>query len=60
MGTNKTDEYNFYIKQSGEEVYLDIKDEEFDEIFKSLSNEELYVSPDLLKIMKFKLIYQII
>ena len=49
MGTNKTDEYNAYIKQSGEEVYLDIKDEEFDEIFKSLSNEELYVSPDFVE-----------
>ena len=33
MGSNKTEEYNAYIKQDGNEVYLDIKDDEFINIF---------------------------
>lgn len=49
MGTNKTEEYNTYIKKTGEEVYLDIKDEEFENIFKSLSNKTLNVIPNFVE-----------
>lgn len=49
METNKTNEYNAYVKQNGEEVYLDIQDEEFESIFKELSNEALNVTPDFVE-----------
>ncbi|MCI6692429.1 MULTISPECIES: anaerobic sulfite reductase subunit AsrA [unclassified Clostridium] len=49
MGTNKTDEYNVYVKKVDNEVYLDIKDEEFEQLFTKLNNESAEVSPDFVK-----------
>lgn len=49
IGTNKTDEYNAYVKQDGKVVYIDIKDEEFEEVFNKLNNESLEVNPDFVE-----------
>lgn len=49
MGTNKTDEYNAYIKVDGQDVYLDIKDEEIANIIASIEKEEKEVTPDFVK-----------
>ena len=49
MGSNKTDEYNAYIKQEGNEVYLDIKDEEFINVFEEVVNEKVDVKPDFVE-----------
>ena len=49
METNKTDEYNAYVKQSGKEVYLDIKDEELEGVFNKLNNESINVTPDFVE-----------
>lgn len=49
METNKTDEYNAYVKQSNEEVYLDVKDEELEKVFIKLNNESLNVTPDFVE-----------
>ena len=49
MGSNKTDEYNAYVKQDGNEVYIDIKDEEFEELFNKLNNESVEVNPDFVE-----------
>lgn len=54
MGSNKTEEYNAYIKQDGNEVYLDIKDDEFINIFENLNNEKLDVKPDFVDDNKVK------
>ena len=40
MGTNKTDEYDAYIKVDGEDVYLDVKDEEIADILYYVDKEE--------------------
>ncbi|MGL5152733.1 MAG: anaerobic sulfite reductase subunit AsrA [Clostridium sp.] len=44
MGTNKTEDYNAYIKVNGDEVYLDIKDNEILSVFNL--KEELEVTTD--------------
>ena len=49
MGTNKTDEYNAYVKKDDNEVYLDIKDEEFEELFNKFNNESVEVKPDFVE-----------
>ena len=48
MGSNKTDEYNAYIKVDGKDVYLDIKDEEIENIIASIEKEEKEVTPDFV------------
>ena len=48
MGTNTTDEYDMYIKVNGNEVYLDVKNEEFKDLMDKLNNESLDVTPDFV------------
>jgi anaerobic sulfite reductase subunit A len=46
MGTNTTDEYNTYLKVIGDNVYVDVKDSEFEKLFGV--NEEIEVKPDFV------------
>lgn len=46
METNKNDEYNAYLKVNGDNVYVDVKDEELKKLFKV--DETLDVKPDFL------------
>ncbi|MBC2457944.1 anaerobic sulfite reductase subunit AsrA [Clostridium beijerinckii] len=46
METNKNDEYNAYLKVNGDNVYVDIKDEELGNLFKV--DETLDVKPDFV------------
>ena len=48
MGSNKTDEYNAYIKVDGQDVYLDVKDEEIAAILDYVEKEEKEVTPDFV------------
>ena len=48
MGSNKTDEYNAYIKVDGQDVYLDVKDEEIENVIASIEKEEKEVKPDFV------------
>ena len=41
MGTNKTDEYDCYIKVDGNEVLLDVKDKEIEELVKIFAREDI-------------------
>ena len=49
MKTNKTDEYSAYIKVDGNDVYLDVKDEEIENILANIEKEEKEVTPDYVK-----------
>ena len=51
MGCNTTEDYSFYVKPVGNEVLLDIKDEEFKDIF---VGENLEVKPDFVYENKVK------
>lgn len=44
METNKNDEYNAYLKVDGDNVYVDVKDEALESIFRN--DETLDVKPD--------------
>ncbi|WP_026885515.1 anaerobic sulfite reductase subunit AsrA [Clostridium beijerinckii] len=46
METNKNDEYNAYLKVNGDNVYVDVKDEELGKLFKA--DETLDVKPDFV------------
>jgi len=46
METNKNDEYNAYLKVNGDNVYVDVKDEELKKLFKA--DETLDVKPDFV------------
>ncbi len=46
METNKNDEYNAYLKVNGDNVYVDVKDEELGKLFKV--DETLDVKPDFV------------
>lgn len=46
METNKNDEYNAYLKVNGDNVYVDVKDEELGNLFKV--DEILDVKPDFV------------
>ncbi|WP_017211745.1 anaerobic sulfite reductase subunit AsrA [Clostridium beijerinckii] len=46
METNKNDEYNAYLKVNGDNVYVDVKDEELKKLFKV--DEALDVKPDFV------------
>ncbi|MEG1287469.1 MAG: anaerobic sulfite reductase subunit AsrA [Clostridium sp.] len=48
MGTNKTDEHDAYLKISGNEAFVDIKNESLIEAFASLDKEEVEVTPDFV------------
>lgn len=48
MGTNTTDEYDMYIKVNGNEVYLDVKNEEFKDLMDKFNNESVDVTPDFV------------
>ncbi|MBX7293655.1 anaerobic sulfite reductase subunit AsrA [Clostridium chauvoei] len=48
MGTNKTDEYNAYVKLAEENIYLDLKDESLEKVFLPLIDENLEVKPDFV------------
>lgn len=51
MDTNETDDYSFYVKPIGDKVLVNIKDEEFKEIFQG---QELEVTPDFVTENKIK------
>ncbi|GAB6167817.1 anaerobic sulfite reductase subunit AsrA [Clostridium carnis] len=46
MGTNKTEEYDAYLKVEGNSVVMDIKNCELEKVFTSFKNEEYNVKPD--------------
>ena len=46
METNKNDEYNAYLKVDGDNVYVDVKDEALENLFKA--DETLDVKPDFV------------
>ena len=46
METNKTSEYNAYIKVTGNDVYIDVKDEYFNELFNLYEKTE--IKPDFV------------
>ncbi|CUU46028.1 anaerobic sulfite reductase subunit AsrA [Clostridium beijerinckii] len=46
METNKNDEYNAYLKVDGDNVYVDVKDEVLENLFKA--DETLDVKPDFV------------
>ncbi|MVX63025.1 anaerobic sulfite reductase subunit A [Clostridium chromiireducens] len=46
METNKNDEYNAYLKVDGDNVYVDVKDEDLESIFRN--DETLDVKPDFV------------
>ena len=46
METNKNDTYDAYLKLSGDDVYVDVKDDEFESLFKA--NESIDVKPDFV------------
>ncbi|MDR3595183.1 anaerobic sulfite reductase subunit AsrA [Clostridium sp.] len=46
MGTNETSEYNAYLKVKNDNVYVDIKDNELEELF--ASNEQIDVEPNFV------------
>lgn len=48
MGTNKTDEYDAYLKVCGNEAFVDIKDTLLLEAFASVSKEDVKVTPDFV------------
>ena len=49
MGTNKTDEYDCYIKVDGNEVLLDVKDKEIEELVKIFAEEDINVIPEFVE-----------
>ncbi|MGL4108762.1 anaerobic sulfite reductase subunit AsrA [Clostridium sp. LP20] len=49
MGTNKTDEYSCYIKLDGEEVYIDVKDDELNIALSEINKSELEVRPEFVE-----------
>lgn len=46
MGTNKTSEYDAYIKVTGNDVYIDAKDEEFNKLVNTYEKTE--IEPDFV------------
>ncbi|SCI87749.1 anaerobic sulfite reductase subunit A [uncultured Clostridium sp.] len=48
MGTNKTEEYDMYLKVNGNEVLLDIKDSGLNEIIRNFENTNEVVIPDFV------------
>ena len=48
MGTNKSDNYDAYLKVVGKEALLDIKDEELLKVFSDMDKKEESVTPDFV------------
>ena len=48
MGTNKTEEYDMYLKVNGNEVILDVKDTELDQVVSKFENTSVEVTPDFV------------
>lgn len=46
MNTNKSENYSFSIDKRNDEYYVDCKDDKWDNLFKSNSNQEMDVEPD--------------
>ena len=46
MGTNTIEEYDAYLKVNGDDVYVDVKDSEFQKLFNA--KEEIEVKPDFV------------
>ena len=49
MGTNKTDEYSCYIKLDGEEVYIDVKDDDLNIALSEIDKSELEVRAEFVE-----------
>ena len=49
MGTNKTDEYDMYLKVNEDNAYIDIKDSYLNEVFSKVDKEEVLVEPDFVE-----------
>ncbi|MGG7176703.1 anaerobic sulfite reductase subunit AsrA [Clostridium paraputrificum] len=49
MGTNKTDEYSCCIKLDGEEVYIDVNDDELNIALSEINKSELEVRPEFVE-----------
>lgn len=49
METNKTDEYDAYLKVSDGYAYLDVKDEELKEYFNDVAKMEMEVTPEFVE-----------
>lgn len=48
MGTNKTEEYDMYLKVNGNEVVLDVKDAGLKEVVSKFENTSIEVTPDFV------------
>ena len=48
MGTNKTEEYDMYLKVNGNEVTLDVKDAKLNEVVSKYENTSVKVTPDFV------------
>lgn len=48
MGTNKSDNYDAYLKVVGKEALLDVKDEELLKVFSDMNKKEESVTPDFV------------
>ena len=48
MGTNKTEEYDMYLKVNGKEVVLDVKDTGLNKVVSKFENTSLEVTPDFV------------
>lgn len=48
MGTNKSDNYDAYLKVVGKEALLDVKDEELLKVFSDMDKKEESVTPDFV------------
>lgn len=55
MGTNKSDNYDAYLKVSDGYAYLDIKDDELKEYFNEAPKMEMEVNPDFVTENKVKI-----
>lgn len=48
MGTNKSDNYDAYLKVVGDEALMDVKDEELLKVFSDMDKKEENVTPDFV------------
>ena len=48
MGTNKTDEYDFYVKVDGNDVFVDAKDESLIEVLSEIEKSDVEVKADFV------------
>ncbi len=48
MGTNKTEEYDMYLKVNGDKVILDVKDSGLNEVVSKFENTSVEITPDFV------------